>query len=602
MDQILIGLSIGPVQEFIAAARRTRDLWFGSHMLSEISRAAARGMVLGAQEQGSSLELIVPHSLDGPQPDSNAIRQDSSVSNKVWGVLTGSCSPESVVARAREEAEKQWVMFCAEAFGKVRDWVRQDIWTTQQKGVVEFYAAWSTFTDDAYPAARDDVDQLLSARKALRDFEPGSGRLGVPKSSLDGARESVCWFEQGRSSRDSRNIPGIRQGEHLDLVGVVKRVVRGDREVAFPSVVQIAVNPWLRGIFLQRGTALRLLNGLQDILREPGICLGRVDDQKYPQFGDFPFDASILLPSRARITLEESAAPSWCASDDSKRNRVLDQLRELHKHAGEPSSYLAVVAADGDHMGKYISSLTKPEAHRNVSRQLEDFSAQARAIVGEFSGVCIYAGGDDVLGFVPLDECLNVARRLHTAFSETVGSHPEADQVAPTLSVGIAVGHCLEPMEDLLDLARKAEAKAKDPDRNGLAVTVQTRSGGEAITVRSGWSDHPEEKIHEFAVARGAGQIPSRLPYELRQLDQMYGEWSGNKEILMDMVRADVRRILLRKRPESGEYLPERQVEEWVGRIQERQDLKTLYSQMLVAMHIATALRQSGRVSKEATA
>jgi hypothetical protein len=30
----LLAISVGPVQEFIVAARRTRDLWFGSYLLS----------------------------------------------------------------------------------------------------------------------------------------------------------------------------------------------------------------------------------------------------------------------------------------------------------------------------------------------------------------------------------------------------------------------------------------------------------------------------------------------------------------------------------------------------------------------------------------
>ena len=34
-------VSLGPVQDFIASARRTRDLWFGSQLLSELSKAAA---------------------------------------------------------------------------------------------------------------------------------------------------------------------------------------------------------------------------------------------------------------------------------------------------------------------------------------------------------------------------------------------------------------------------------------------------------------------------------------------------------------------------------------------------------------------------------
>ncbi|MCE7920927.1 MAG: hypothetical protein DYG85_15690 [Chloroflexi bacterium CFX1] len=40
----LIIFSIGPVQEFIAAARRSRDLWYGSWMLSELSKAAAKAI------------------------------------------------------------------------------------------------------------------------------------------------------------------------------------------------------------------------------------------------------------------------------------------------------------------------------------------------------------------------------------------------------------------------------------------------------------------------------------------------------------------------------------------------------------------------------
>ena len=34
--------AIGAVQEFIATARRSRDLWFGSWMLSELAKAAAK--------------------------------------------------------------------------------------------------------------------------------------------------------------------------------------------------------------------------------------------------------------------------------------------------------------------------------------------------------------------------------------------------------------------------------------------------------------------------------------------------------------------------------------------------------------------------------
>ena len=35
----LVNIAIGPVQEFIASARRSRDMWFGSWLLSELSKA-----------------------------------------------------------------------------------------------------------------------------------------------------------------------------------------------------------------------------------------------------------------------------------------------------------------------------------------------------------------------------------------------------------------------------------------------------------------------------------------------------------------------------------------------------------------------------------
>jgi len=40
MKYLLI-CSIGPVQDFIATARRSRDLWYGSWMLSELAKSAA---------------------------------------------------------------------------------------------------------------------------------------------------------------------------------------------------------------------------------------------------------------------------------------------------------------------------------------------------------------------------------------------------------------------------------------------------------------------------------------------------------------------------------------------------------------------------------
>ena len=59
MKHLMI-FAIGPVQDFIATARRSRDLWYGSWMLSELSKVAANKIV----EITSFDNLIFPHPND----------------------------------------------------------------------------------------------------------------------------------------------------------------------------------------------------------------------------------------------------------------------------------------------------------------------------------------------------------------------------------------------------------------------------------------------------------------------------------------------------------------------------------------------------------
>src|SRR6266566_344232 len=74
--QYLFLVSIGPVQDFIASARRTRDLWFGSWLLSELSKAAAQEIVNASA--GNSLIFPAPHDENLLQPDSQL-----NVANKI---------------------------------------------------------------------------------------------------------------------------------------------------------------------------------------------------------------------------------------------------------------------------------------------------------------------------------------------------------------------------------------------------------------------------------------------------------------------------------------------------------------------------------------
>src|SRR5579885_1733207 len=68
MEDYLFLVSIGPVQTFIASARRSRDLWFGSTLLSELARVAAEKIDRSQGEDSLIFPSISPSELQAEQP------------------------------------------------------------------------------------------------------------------------------------------------------------------------------------------------------------------------------------------------------------------------------------------------------------------------------------------------------------------------------------------------------------------------------------------------------------------------------------------------------------------------------------------------------
>ena len=84
---------------------------------------------------------------------------------------------------------------------------------------------------------------------------------------------------------------------------------------------------------------------------------------------------------------------------------IQEKLPALYKDYGIPDPYLAVLVADGDGMGEILSDCQSPQQHQAISSALNDFAEAARtAIRQRFHGVCIFAGGEDILALLPLTE------------------------------------------------------------------------------------------------------------------------------------------------------------------------------------------------------
>ncbi|MDI6871119.1 MAG: type III-B CRISPR-associated protein Cas10/Cmr2 [Bacillota bacterium] len=586
MSGYLLSVALGPVQDFIAAARRTHDLWFGSHLLSEISKAAA----LSLHRSGATLIFPAP---ERPEEELSPGSQ-LNVANKLLAQVPEGLAPEELARSAQEAAKERWKGFAADALRNIGSTatlaIRLDVWEEQLKDVLEFYAAWVPMGND-YIAARTRVERLLAGRKALRDFLPVKGRAKVPKSSLDGARETVLnEAVQDKTAQGARLRRELRlkQGEQLDAIGLIKRrAVGGAREggVRFVSVSRVAADVWIRRLWGTQG-GRELLRKVEQKCH-PDFA-DPIDD---PVFRDFPRECEVLFESRRRVMMKEADLADHLPA----LGEIDALLRSQKEKVGQPSPYLAILKADGDRMGSAISNLRSPEEHRRLSRQLARFAAAARAIVAECHGSLVYSGGDDVLAFLPLDTCLLAARRLHDEFGRLVG------EVAPevTLSAGVSVGHCLEPLEDLLTRAKEAERNAKEgagaaDERDGLAVSFWTR-GGSVIKARAQWgknlADALDARLQQWIDLFRVGALPDKAAYDLRALAREYERWEITdwpESQLRELLQADALRLLRRKQAkDSG---AKETLKALLETVKVPADLTRLADEVMVARRLAVEL------------
>ena len=508
MTAHLLLITLGPVQDFIAQARRTRDLWYGSHLLSELGRAAARALIDGRAK------LVFPSLAAGDAqlaPCFAPLRNDNTppqnIANKLLAEVPEGVDPQLLAQAARKAVISFWHdQVAAPVKTKCSGLLAQNIdavWNEQISSFLEFSASWLPLGE--YAATRRQLEQAIAGRKLLRDFNPWlQGRGNVPKSSLDGARESVL---QPPKQRDRTLVRRYRiaEGEQLDAVGLVKRA-GGDPDQFMP-VVNVALAVWLARADQVAATHLDALRGACS-----AAGVSRVTRPDLPCAQPFGFDASVLLPTRWRPVFEEQGLQG----DPEAWGR--QHVRPIFRKLDDPYPYVVCLVADGDRMGRAIDSMDTAASHRAFSKALAGFADAARRIVEqEHRGALVYAGGDDVLAFLSLPEALACADALRAAFENAMagacGALP-ADQ-RPTLSVGLGVGHVLESMGDLLSLGRQAEREAKR-DRNALAVLVDKRSGGTRAW-RAQWNTAPVRVLTE-ATALLRDRIPSRKVYEIASI------------------------------------------------------------------------------------
>src|SRR5690606_31602527 len=170
VNRQLLVISIGPVQSFIAAARKTEDLWSGSHLLSHLARKAIEFLFQKGEEQHRQVEMVYPAVTrdDLAKSGSQRERDAASLPNRFVALIEG--APREVAELARqteEEVRKELIRLCHEAIRRVfpKDMERTGLYQQAEKQVdssLEFFWALENLPDDrSFEEARLKVEKRL---------------------------------------------------------------------------------------------------------------------------------------------------------------------------------------------------------------------------------------------------------------------------------------------------------------------------------------------------------------------------------------------------------------------------------------------------------
>jgi CRISPR-associated protein Cmr2 len=541
----LLAISIGPVQEFIAAARRTADLLAGSELLVKIAQTVAESVA----RHGT---LIFPADTEHDGP------------NKILALITDG-EPAGIAKAARKAADERLQYHWDRVKMRIPN-LDAALAKAQIVQFLEFYAAWYPVAEDqyGYQTARLQVDRLLAGRKARREFTQPISPGNRLKSPLDPSRDCALAEIHPKCHRYPLYL---KQTETLDAVSLLKRIYGVEAgssvEGSMPSTSEMALRAVLPQ--LERAAPQQMQR-----LTQYRHALGSAVD-----LGDFFFLGR--LKDMAGEELTDKLTPDQLGEIDELRCQVLEKIGRK-----ECPPYYAILVADGDRMGAMLNEMTTIEQHQQFSRDLSGFAEWAKGCVRQHHGQPVYTGGDDVLALLPVNRALECAAALAREFRARL-IHPKD---GGTLSVGIAIVHFLDSLQVSLGHARAAERLAK-VERNSLAVAQHTR-GGEPLSVSDRWDDIPNVDLWQGLVRALQSDLSRGFPYELRTLAR---EWHGAdipEEMRATRLRAEAERVLARKKGGNDEAIPAiATLRARFQKVNSSKDLENLAKRMVIARFLA---------------
>jgi len=677
--------NLGAVQEFVAQARRTQDLWMGSFLISWLTWQTMKPILRRYGPQAILMPSITDHPLlkcNPPDPkDQQPVTLDDVLRANLPNVFSAIVRTADLDELGQEIDES-----LAGAADALASWIHErvssvfppaagdgDLWQHQWRGLIErlgsFWAACDIPDSDGTAIKPDDWAELVALagatglpeasvtgnrygiaaraasaargrRKQVRDFSLSVADSAGSRCTQCGLRGSVRPFykdlESGlvippAGSPKVKLRARLRAGDELCAVCLGKRLcweqffldkfkLGGDpkNHLLFPSTRTIATAPFKAAVVenweqLVEGQEDAPPAPLKDSVREYAKEVRKLAEPSVDS--DEKLHPSPLLPAlRARLdaapVAEQAAVEEFLRLDGAylfeeelttllpveptpdtpptpELVRATEALRGLRSAAAKagiadpPAAYYAVIVADGDKVGEWISlgmqdfqlgvrselldggDLPTKRYHRALGSAMENFAAEATAIAHGSMARCVFAGGDDVLILASLSDALPIATALNSAYSSSrrkafLKADPESARKA-SLSAAILIVHSGESLSESIRTANtllKEEAK-KIGKRASLCIGRQVR-GSAPLAVTLPWGP-TADVIGPFSALvndfRGRRLSPS-LNRDLDRLEPAFarGVPPGSKAGMLDAWEQGTGSIIARTAQERQLY------------------------------------------------
>lgn len=469
---------------------------------------------------------------------------------------------------------------------------------------------WEPNTGILYPAVYELAERALGAAKATRPFDAllDEGHRCTLTGEAEWLTDDRSLLGLNRKDREAKSVWGklakkqkswVKPGEHLGAIATLKRL--------WPTLFAERVSKLTGGKvrrFVVSTHALALSTTLEKLADpdHPMTTAQRSALQVLAATGK-DYDSVTLPKSLMRTlykrdhlspteqdTLRRLPAMLEDAQDGSAADEHLNSTIARLLGDARPETYYALILMDGDRMGgwlagnedeyklayrdtwhsKVISEMqmyerrdpqltaylntkrpVSPGRHGAISQALNDFSTRlARHVVEECcKGKLLYAGGDDVLALVAVDDLFDCMQLLRLAYSgiaphdsmglgERIGALRKGGSKVQrkllldrgfgllngrlmtlmghkaTASMGAVVAHHSAPLGLVLRELRAAESRAKntvrdkkfkegkdknpenmeDINRDAFCLRVLKRGGGEVNVTSPWWPVHADQQ------------------------------------------------------------------------------------------------------------